>query len=501
MSRNRIVGGRYTKISQHGHSMFSKTDITTSAGKSVTETGAKEGVTYSTPKAPPSVGALDLINIAINVTYDVCHDEVKDFSDYKNFWILEDKGKYYHWLNQRTNTDDKTKPDPLPITLASTDNFVLKATFKTKSPMACSIRIKDSDNKYIFKEQKHPKKNKNEEFEITFTCDTKPYKDIAQYFENFTLNFEYSEDGKTWIPMKSVKFCFYITIGKPGYDQLSPSFMGNKEYTAEDGNKRIINKLNNKESILETLLYLGCKFGKGAKNADEIINSVFSYIKSLNVERARIKGAMGYWRNTSSLHASNMHFRGVRYLIKYGEARCGEWSSFLQDICKIQSDILFIGKFEDFVIFPTGTTDNKGFKNSLFLVKEWIIKDPLAPIDTMQKAQDLKNIPLNLFWDHVFTKYGNKYFDPSYGLSSSNVFVDNDILLKDYSDKALSGILYGKVDSANPVIDAIAYKPQAGKYIEPFNAYSLTTIKMNNYQYKTVVSNMQKELNKQVIPN
>lgn len=501
MSKESYIGGDYIETTGGDAKTFAGKSIVNSSAQQFAQKGETSGVSYSVNTAPPSLGNLDLIKIKINTTFDVCHDEVSSFSEFKSFWILEDKGKYYHWLSLRGNPEDKNKPDPLPVTLASTDSFVFTATFKTKAPVACKIRVQDSNKRYVFKEQQHPKKNKDEEHELTFTCDTKPYKDTVQYLENFTLNFEYSEDGKNWAPMKSVKFCLYLTIGNPGYDQLSPSSARGGEYTAEDGNRRIINRANGKESILETFLYVGCKFGKGSRNADEIMNNVFAHIKTLNVERARIKGAMGYWRNTSSLHASSMRFRGVRYLIKYGEARCGEWSSFLQDICKIQSGSLFTGKFDDFVILPTGTVDAGGYKNSLFLVKEWTIKDPLAPVDIKQKAQDLKNIPLNLFWDHVFTKYGNTYFDPSYGLSSTVKFADDDALLKDYASKALSGILYAKTDPANPFTDAIAYKPQAGKYLDPFKDYTLTTDRQNRYKYKTVISDMQKELIKQIYPN
>jgi hypothetical protein len=41
--RTRIVKGTYTKISQEGHSMYSKENIITSAGESVTETGVGQG--------------------------------------------------------------------------------------------------------------------------------------------------------------------------------------------------------------------------------------------------------------------------------------------------------------------------------------------------------------------------------------------------------------------------------------------------------------------------
>lgn len=53
MSRTRIVKGTYTKISQEGHSMYFKTNIITTAGKSITEVGEKNGVSYNEPKDPP----------------------------------------------------------------------------------------------------------------------------------------------------------------------------------------------------------------------------------------------------------------------------------------------------------------------------------------------------------------------------------------------------------------------------------------------------------------
>lgn len=54
MSRTRIVKGTYTKISHGGHSMYSNESIITTAGKSVTETGVQNGVSYKEPKNPPA---------------------------------------------------------------------------------------------------------------------------------------------------------------------------------------------------------------------------------------------------------------------------------------------------------------------------------------------------------------------------------------------------------------------------------------------------------------
>lgn len=49
MGRTRIVKGTYRKISAKGHSMYSNESIITTAGKEVTETGMKNGVSYSNP--------------------------------------------------------------------------------------------------------------------------------------------------------------------------------------------------------------------------------------------------------------------------------------------------------------------------------------------------------------------------------------------------------------------------------------------------------------------
>ncbi|MCD9856794.1 hypothetical protein LUD75_18870 [Epilithonimonas sp. JDS] len=53
MSRTRIVKGIYTKISAKGHSMYSNESIITTAGKQITETGIKKGVTYGNPRMIP----------------------------------------------------------------------------------------------------------------------------------------------------------------------------------------------------------------------------------------------------------------------------------------------------------------------------------------------------------------------------------------------------------------------------------------------------------------
>lgn len=53
MSRSRIVGGSYTKVSKGNHQMFSEESIVSSAGKKVQQKGANEGVSHGTPQTAP----------------------------------------------------------------------------------------------------------------------------------------------------------------------------------------------------------------------------------------------------------------------------------------------------------------------------------------------------------------------------------------------------------------------------------------------------------------
>lgn len=479
--------------------------------KPANQTPAKVG---KPDKSPMVTGIIDLQKIAVKTAYDVCDDELNSFNDYPKFWILKGKNyagaeAYFHWMKTRNTAvsfsgsstlyDDNNKPSTIPVTFRSDKEFKFAATFKTiLSIDGVKIRVRDKDNKYLFNIKDHKKEPTGREFEVEFESNNTPYKDTVEYLPNFELIFEYSFDEKSWTPLGNAQLCLYITHGDPGQDLISVSVNGGALYTSEDGNSNIKDNFTGKKAILETFLYIGCKFAKGAKTDDEIVDKIFNHLKSLSVGRARKPGIMGYWRNTSSLHASNMPFRGVRCMLKTGDGRCGEWSSFFQDLCKIQSKSLFTNKFFDFIIVPTGSMDSNSFQNSLFLVKSWTINDPNAPVDNGGKAQDTSNIPLNLFWDHVFTKYKNKYYDPSYGLQSSTVFTDDDLLLADYSSKALSGILYAKIDPVHSDIDAIKYKPLAGYYMEPFNAYRLSTISMNKYRYKTILTSMEKELTKRV---
>jgi hypothetical protein len=115
-----------------------------------------------------TTGFISLERVAVDTKYDVCHDEVEKFDDYKHFWILKGKqspkpnpktGKsieYYHWIKPSEignstygNTVNKNKPFPLPITISSEDHLTFTVVFKTVFPTnGIKVRVRDKDNKY-----------------------------------------------------------------------------------------------------------------------------------------------------------------------------------------------------------------------------------------------------------------------------------------------------------------------------------------------------------------
>ncbi len=459
--------------------------------------------TYGEAAAPKAT--LVLTKVIFDTKYDICSDDVKDFSDYKKFYILEDGGKHYHWLSKRTNPDDYStiKPDLIPITFASTDKIKLTATLKvtSKNPFtkAPKIRVTDKDKKYTFDIEKGKTSG---EFEVTFKSNNKPYEDTIQYITNFELLFEYSEDGKTWTKAGSSKNTLYVTWKEPKYSDFE------KEINEND-TLQIKASFNSKKNITETLLWIGCKQAKGLgsdskkteDNEEQILDAIFREFEPLKITRAREGTAyldkdltsegLGYWRNTSSLTGSFSRY--LRTLIRDGEARCGEFTSFFIHIALSQG--IEVNKFT----FTSAVGANlvpspsiSKFTNSIFLVKTWTINDPKAPVEnppTGNKAQG-NDKPMHFFWDHVFATFNKgttiKYYDPSYGIKGSNYFTKPKELLNTYASNALTGVLFCKKDTlGEPFLDArysgvhLNLQTASGGRV-PF-LYKTLTLDMNKY--------------------
>jgi len=430
-------------------------------GTSTCSTGAQTG------------GDVVLKKIKFETDYDVCSDIVKNFSDDKNFWVLKDGGDYYHWLRDR-HKDDKNKPSEIPITFESGKKIKFEATFEVVKDMPSDpvIRVEASESAFTFtKIGGSISKAKGDNYKLTFESN-KPFENTVKYFEYFSLTFFNEADNDALVGRSCNRL--YMTYGEPLHNMFSgakgdPPKRGAPAPPLEESTLKVRYSANsNKKNILESLLYIGCKYADGKSKEDDIVDEIFNYIKNLNVNRSRITGSMGYWRNTSTLHTFGMAYRNGRVLLQSADARCGEWAHFFINLCAIHS-IRGLSQFN--ITYSTGRAHptKVGFIYALFLVKTWNINDPKAPTDNGGQAQGSNaraDKPLNMFWDHVFVKYKNRYYDSSYGIKSTKSFGSNKDLLNDYASNALTGVVYVKSDASGEQIHDVHH---SGLHLDPLN--------------------------------
>jgi hypothetical protein len=372
-------------------------------------------------KSATSSATMVLTKLTFATTYDVCSDDVKDFNDYKKFYILEDKGKYYHWLYTRTNADDfnTIKPEPIPITFSSTDKITGTATLKVdaKTPFskAPKIRITDMGKQYTFTTVRGKTKG---EFEVSFNSENKPYKNTVQYIKTFELLFEYSEDDKNWIKAGSSMNELYITWKQPDYRNF-------KITASKTTTMQIKCSANNhKENILESLLWWGCNQAKGlgnqhknnTDNEEQIVDASFKIIATRKVTRKR-EGSpyltidwshlgLGYWRNSSATRGG--FTRGVRSLLKNGESRCGEWNDLMAHLCLIQG----ITNYDTVAI---ATSD----MSAAFSLPSGTI-NAYSKTHTVKETRDHAHTSYGIHEQHVFIKYLT-YYTKQAGLIDSSL--------------------------------------------------------------------------------
>lgn len=438
------------------------------SGTSTCSTGAKTG------------GDVVLKKLKFLTDYDVCSDIVKDFGDNKNFWVLKDGGDYYHWLEDRTtDPDEANKPAEIPITFKSTDPIKFEATFEVLKDMPADpvIWVEDSQkgNAFIFSKPSGSISKSKGEYKLTFQSNV-AFKDTVKYIEHFSLIF-FNEADKNALVGRSCNR-LYMTWKEPAYSTYTETGRG------PTGTLKIEHSANGgKKNILESLLYFSCKYADGKKKEEDIVNAIFDHFKGLKLQRPRHTTPhrdIGYWRDTSGL-VPGME-RGIRGILRTADARCGECTSFFINICETQA----ITSIQEFVITPK-------YADSAFLVKTWNIRDPEEPEDLGGRAQgsfDRTDKPLNIFWDHVFAKYNNRYYDPSYGLTTTRTFGSNTDLLNDYSDNALSGFAF--VSRPTPAALAagacgglIDDKHHTKKYLDVSMPYTPLPASRVKYVYET----------------
>lgn len=475
-----------------------------------------------------STGIIELTKVAFSTTFNVCNDELRDKHD---LWIL-DGG--YHWLKTRITSDDLQKPDPLPITLSSKNPITFTAVFNTILEIdGVTIRAKDKDGKYIFTDQAHTKKKKNEEFSVIFNSSSAAYGSV-QYLNNFQLIFEYSLDNKTWTPLGTTKYCLYLTLSNPNY----------KFYPLPYFN-----------FIHETLLWLSCDAAKGLSDTDSIVDAIFSKLKGLKVIRRRegdntylttnlkSKG-LGYWRGNSSANIKFGLSKGrqpplILLLGEFGEAKCGEWSCFFIYFCnthgivdigdlpfRAAGDYLQYDPITDLHAKGVNTSksplDNSGTQAltmwkpkpsdiynvsfdhiikyddeipSVFMVNSpsnsWKLVDGALPKQLKAQAQGNKN-PLHFFWDHVFAVRKGKYYDPSYGVSGATNHTTNTQIMTEYAQNCLAAVPMVTWPDPSKKVKVYKYKDKhTGKFVDFTRPYTFEDEnKVPGLLFKYIITNV-----------
>ena len=268
-----------------------------------------------------------------------------------------------------------------------------------------------------------------------------------------------------------------------------------------------------------TLLYYGCKYGKGHTTdvaiVDNTYNKVFVPKKLLRRDEPTKVDGMSYWgldnpQNTDYCWTTSA-------LLRYEDGRCGAWADFMLQMLKVQgidSKIggiypikkLYEGSIEytnflakvdlfygveklNFIIHLLTAKNGVEFIPDCFFVKEWNflnnspfylwdyeyepykLNTPPGPIllsnNNMLKQVNLlgtssqnNSDPQSTFKDHAVVIYNEKLFDPSYGLIVPFGGIDQN----QYEQKAMSGygvglgdLLFYKFPLLNPIL-GIMYK-------------------------------------------
>ncbi|MBQ4820625.1 PAAR-like protein [Aquimarina sp. MMG016] len=483
----------------------------------------------SSSSSSSETSKLKLTKITFDTKYDVCSDDAENFDD---IYVLEDEDGYYHYMLDRSIPDNAItkKPKNIPIMFSSRDIISFTATIELEDPSdplakTPDIRVIDKSGAYLFNIVKGAT---NSKFAIIVSSTNVPYAGTVEYFKDFELVFEYSEDGVNWINLGQSVNRLYITLKNPEYSKALPDF----QFT-DAKNKRSI------PIITESLLWWGCKQAKGLDDEELILDEVFKLFETKKVLRARegtsylrtnlnTKG-LGYWRNRTSFIGTKPKYplimplprgRGLGELLRDGEGRCGEFSLLLTAIMLAQgitSVSPYAFKTSQFTSLNPNqwpsyneNLDNnipKTFFPTVFLVKGWKTNDPKAPkeISTSGNKAQGNSFPLHFFWDHVYTVFRKgskiKYYDPSYGIKGNTYFSSEREVLAQYAKDAIEGVVLVKL-SQNAIDGEPFYDKQHSKlFFNLFNPVKAYRRKDDapKYIYKVEKKNMSKYLEKNTL--
>jgi hypothetical protein len=169
-------------------------------------------------------------------------------------------------------------------------------------------------------------------------------------YDPFTITWQISTDGgKNWSPAGASKDPVYVTLAQAKTDSRTPHYF-------------------------ETVVWLSCQNGKGAKDADEAIPKIFGAFTSQNVKTKAGK-PLTYYANY------RIADRNTTKLLEFGDGQCSSFVSLFLDMLKVQG----IRQDDDYqTIVPKNSADQG------FLVKSWTFGPNKGSGD---KAYPYVNIP------------------------------------------------------------------------------------------------------------
>ena len=424
--------------------------------------------TISSVKQPDKIkiavnGILELTNFKFKyqgaeLRKKVCNDEydITTTPNVKNQWILSGN---YHWLETRSAIEKDFIPEILPVT------FPCGSEIEIHFSLTCRLDITDayvrvSDKKYNtqFDVKKTGSMNKGNTLPLSVKSKNVPF-DSIRYIPDYELFFEYSLDNKVWIPLGGLKFCLYLT-------KRTCSLPGN--------------------FVQESLLYWGCEQCNKMKPSvsdENIMDAIFTRFENQKLYRRReserrpngskyfehtfeagsAEKGLGYWRGASMIRgaarsgypAFNDYTRSWKYLLAYGDARCGEWTELLLKLLEVQG-ISIVGDarlaictdylYTDYgyntyrYTSPSFNRNKKSFSFAVANAKQNDVSIPgqnppnssgITPGVSGQSAAQGNSSAQAVFFDHVFVFYNDRFYDPSYGVSYSKLNSNLKVYCKD----------------------------------------------------------------------
>ncbi len=221
---------------------------------------------------------------------------------------------------------------------------------------------------------------------------TAAFPNTVKYYNTFDISWQISVDGgKSWSQVGTSSNELYLTWNNP---LSSPLFW--------------------------TVVHIGSKNADGKALAEDVVSMIWNEFSDRNVRR-RDGTRLTYWKNGNQCVATD-----TKSLLRDTDGQCGSWAEFLIDVISGQgipnaSKVMVLNKD------LTPATPGYGL-----LVKEWLFRGPPAPqfaspnpdypyflpLEVLERpgvpGQGNPNPP-SAFVNHFIVRWGNQYYDPSYG--------------------------------------------------------------------------------------